>query len=354
MKTLPCLFALLIGVLISACSHSRPGFPPTTHYGIEGARGYATYYTTSTADIMGITETGPAGKAAVREQSIRGITELLQRVTAGLTNRNGHATDQADNVAGAYLLALEVISRNIANANTCGYRRSTVLFKEGPDATGLFIQPEGGQSGKPVSPSLVEPWLIRRSFTTGPLKQTGEFLDVAIQGGGFLEVQLPDGNKAYTRAGALALASDGTLVTVNGLRVSGAAPVPHGTTSISISPGGLVTSSGTNGTSIFQLQLARFENPSMLQPIGENLYVETAGSGPSEIGLPASSGYGSLVQGHLELSNVNVAEELQELVRIHSAYEAYTKAVAVLGEARAAASRESGASGQVVQSAGRR
>jgi flagellar basal-body rod protein FlgG len=229
-------------------------------------------------------------------------------------------------------LNLDVIANNLANVNTTGYKKSKIEFQDllyetqraaGADQgngnqlpTGLQI----GHGSQAVATSKI--------FTTGELTQTGERLDVAVQGDGFFEVQLPDGTKAYTRDGALKTASDGRITTSDGLVVQGGfQSVPAGTTSITISSNGQVTYSGAGGTQTFQVQLVRFANPSGLEAMGRNLYLETAASGQPELGTPNQNGFGSLAQGYLEKSNVQVVEEMVNMILAQRAYEVNSKAV---------------------------
>ena len=165
-------------------------------------------------------------------------------------------------------------------------------------------------------------------FTTGELTQTGEQLDVAIQGDGFFQVQLPDGTLAYTRDGGLKTASDGRITTSNGYQVQGGfQPVPAGTTSITISATGEITTTGANGTQSYRVQLVRFANPSGLESLGGNLYKETLASGTPELGNPGENGFGQLQQGYLEMSNVKVVEEMVNMILAQRAYEVNSKAV---------------------------
>jgi flagellar basal-body rod protein FlgG len=164
-------------------------------------------------------------------------------------------------------------------------------------------------------------------FTEGELTQTGERLDVAIQGDGFFQVTMPDGTLAYTRDGAFKTSATGQITTSDGLSVqSGFQPVPVGTTGITISPDGTVTTTGTS-TANFQLQLTRFANPAGLQAVGRNLYIETPASGTPETGTPNQAGYGSLQQGFLEMANVKVVEEMVNMIVAQRAYEVNSKAV---------------------------
>ena len=208
---------------------------------------------------------------------------------------------------------LDVISNNLANVNTTGFKKSKVEFQEllyqttrapGADLGSGNQVPTGiqvGQGSRPVATA--------RIFTNGDLSQTGEQLDVAVQGNGFFEVQMPDGSNAYTRDGAFKTDSNGRIVTSDGLPVIGAA-----------------------GTTTFQVQLVRFNNPAGLESEGSNLYKETAASGTPELGTPGSNGFGTLNQGYLELSNVSVVEEMVNLIQAQRAYEVNSKAVQACDE----------------------
>lgn len=227
---------------------------------------------------------------------------------------------------------LDVISNNLANVNTTGFKKSKIEFQEllyqnirNPGAeTGAGNQvPTGiqiGQGARPVATA--------RIFTTGDLTNTGASLDVAIQGDGFFEVQMPDGTRAYTRDGALKTKNDGTIVTSDGLPLQGGfQAVPAGTTKITIASNGDVTYDGANGKTSFPVQLVRFINPAGLESMGGNLYKETSASGSPELGTPGQSGFGTLNQGYLELSNVKVVEEMVNLILAQRAYEVNSKAV---------------------------
>jgi flagellar basal-body rod protein FlgG len=229
-------------------------------------------------------------------------------------------------------LNLDVISNNLANVNTTGFKKSKIEFQDllyqttraaGADAGAGNQLPTGlqvGHGSKPVATSKI--------FTTGELTQTGERLDVAIQGDGFFEVQMPDGTRAYTRDGALKTASDGRITTSDGLPLQGGfQPIPAGTTSISIAPTGEVTATTPNGSQSFRVQLVRFANPSGLDSIGRNLYRENTASGTAELGNPGENGFGELAQGYLEMSNVKVVEEMVNMIVAQRAYEVNAKAV---------------------------
>lgn len=232
---------------------------------------------------------------------------------------------------------LNVISNNLANVNTTGFKKSKVEFQEllyqttrepGADLGSGNQVPTGiqvGQGSRPVATA--------RIFTNGDLSQTGEQLDVAVQGDGFFEVQMPDGTSAYTRDGAFKTDSTGRIVTSDGLPVLGGfQPVPAGTTNITISSNGSVTYTGANGATTSQVQLVRFNNPAGLSSAGSNLYTETPASGTPELGTPGQNGYGTLNQGYLELSNVSVVEEMVNLIEAQRAYEVNSKAVQAADE----------------------
>lgn len=232
---------------------------------------------------------------------------------------------------------LDVIANNLANVSTTGFKKNKAEFQDllysteraaGSDAGGGNTVPTGVQIGhgsRLVSTSKI--------FSTGELTNTGAQLDVAIDGDGFFEVQLPDGSRAFTRDGALKQAGDGRITTSDGLVLQGGfQPIPNGTTNISIASTGEVTTTSANGSQSFRVQLVRFANPSGLESIGRNLYRETLASGTAEAGNPGESGFGSLQQRFLEMSNVKVVEEMVNLIVAQRAYEVNSKAVQAADE----------------------
>jgi len=229
-------------------------------------------------------------------------------------------------------LNLDVISNNLANVNTTGFKESKLQFQDllyqttraaGSDQGAGNQLPESLQIGQGSIPISTE-----RVFTQGELSQTGGNLDVAIQGEGFFEVQMPDGSLAYTRDGALKTDSSGRIVTSDGYPLQGGfQPVPAGTTNITISANGQVTYTTSSGTTSSQVQLARFNNPGGLDALGHNLYKETTASGTAELGEAGQNGFGQLQQGYLELSNVSVVQEMVNLILAQRAYEVNSKAV---------------------------
>jgi len=231
---------------------------------------------------------------------------------------------------------LDVISNNLANVNTTGFKKSKIEFQEllyqttrapGADQGSGNTVPTGiqvGQGSRPVATA--------RIFTNGDLTQTGEPLDVAVQGDGFFQVQQTDGSIAYTRDGAFKTAADGRIVTSDGLPVQGGfQPVPTGA-QVTIGSNGNVTYTTSSGSTTFQVQLARFSNEGGLESLGSNLYKETSASGTPQLGTPGQNGFGTLNQGYLELSNVKVVEEMVNLIQAQRAYEVNSKAVQAADE----------------------
>ncbi|MGH8018584.1 MAG: flagellar basal-body rod protein FlgG [Opitutaceae bacterium] len=232
----------------------------------------------------------------------------------------------------AQQINLNTISNNIANVNTAGFKKSKTEFQD------LFYQATssaGAETGagnlRPTSVELGNGSQVvstSKVFTQGQLTQTGEDLDLAIEGGGFFEVERPDGTSAFTRDGSFKVGSDGRVMTNDGFPVlSGFQAIPAGTTAISVSSSGDVSLTTPNGPQTFRLQLARFQNDSGLRSIGGNLYIETGGSGVPEIGNPGETGFGTLRQGFLETSNVNVVEEMVGMILAQRAYEINSKSI---------------------------
>ena len=229
-------------------------------------------------------------------------------------------------------LNLDVISNNLANVNTTGFKKSKIEFEDLLYQTTLAPGAEQGAGNQlPTGVQIGHGSRVvatARVFTNGELSQTGEQLDMAINGDGFFEVQMPDGTKAYTRAGSLKTASDVRIMTSDGLPVlSGFQPVPAGTTNVTVAPTGEVTYTTPSGPSNFRIQLTRFLNPNGLVSLGRNLYKESLSSGTPEMGSPGENGFGQIEQGQLELSNVKVVEEMVNMIIAQRAYEVNSKAV---------------------------
>jgi flagellar basal-body rod protein FlgG len=232
---------------------------------------------------------------------------------------------------------LDVIANNLANVNTTGFKKSKAEFQDLLYQTSRNAGSEQGAGN--LLPTSVQighgSRLVATSkiFTTGELTQTGERLDVAIQGDGFFEVLMPDGTKAYTRDGGLKTAADGRVVTSDGYVLQGGwQAIPQGTTAINIAASGDVTTTSASGNQSFKVQLVRFANPAGLDSLGRNLYKETPASGTAETGNPGENGFGDLQQGFLEMSNVKVVEEMVNMIMAQRAYEVNAKAVQTADE----------------------
>ena len=229
---------------------------------------------------------------------------------------------------------MDVISNNLANVSTTGFKRSRAVFEDllyqtlrqpGAQSSQQTQLPSGLQIGTGVRPVATE-----RIFTQGNLQQTGNSLDVAIQGKGFFQVLLPDGTTGYSRDGSFQVDSQGQLVTSSGFAIQPAITIPADAVSVTIGRDGTVSvlQPGTaTPTSVGSLQLASFINAAGLQSQGENLYAETAASGTASINTPGTNGLGLLSQGYVETSNVNVAEELVNMIQTQRAYEINSKAI---------------------------
>ncbi|HVS53682.1 MAG TPA: flagellar basal-body rod protein FlgG [Opitutaceae bacterium] len=232
----------------------------------------------------------------------------------------------------AQQLNLNTIANNLANVNTPGFKRSKIEFQDllyqkprasGSDSGGGNLVPTGVEVGNGSRVAATS-----KVFTQGQLTNTGEKLDVAIQGDGFFEVQRPDGTIGFTRDGSFKLNAQGQVVTVDGMPVlSGFQPIAPGASSVSISPDGQVTVQSSSGTQNFAITLARFANPAGLQSLGGNLYQETAASGAPEVGKPGEQGFGQTIQGYIENSNVNIVEEMVNLIVAQRAYEINSKSI---------------------------
>jgi flagellar basal-body rod protein FlgG len=231
---------------------------------------------------------------------------------------------------------MDVISNNLANVSTNGFKRSRAVFEDllyqnlrqpGAQSSQQTQIPSGLQIGTGVRPVATE-----RIHTQGNLQQTSNQLDVAIQGAGFFQVLQPDGTTAYTRDGAFQTDSQGQIVTSNGYVVQPAITVPANATSVTIGLDGVVTVTQAGvpaPVQIGSMQLATFINPSGLESMGQNMYMETASSGTPSTNVPGTNGTGTLSQGYVETSNVNVVEELVNMIQTQRAYEINSKAITV-------------------------
>ena len=234
----------------------------------------------------------------------------------------------------AQQMQLDVIANNLANVSTNGFKRSRAVFEDllyqtlrqpGAQSSQQTQLPSGLQLGTGVHPVATE-----KIFTQGNLQQTGNPLDLAIRGNGFLQVLQPDGSTAYTRDGSFQIDAQGVLVTASGFAVQPQITIPANVQSITIGQDGTVSvqQAGTaKPTQVGAIQLVSFINPAGLQSAGENLYLETAASGSPSANTPGSNGLGRLSQGFLETSNVNVVEELVSMIQAQRAYEINSKVI---------------------------
>ena len=229
---------------------------------------------------------------------------------------------------------MSVISNNLANVNTTGFKKGRAVFE---DLIYQNVRQAGAQSSQDTQlPSGlmlgtgVRTVATEKTFTQGNLVQTDNALDLAINGRGFLQILMPDGTVGYTRDGSMKLDSEGRMVTAGGYELQPGIVLPQNTQSITISNDGIVTATVPGSVAPVQvgtLQLADFINPAGLQPAGENLFLETAASGSPQVGNPGMNGLGSLLQGSLEGSNVNTVEELVNMIETQRAYEINSKAI---------------------------
>ena len=226
---------------------------------------------------------------------------------------------------------LQAIANNLANVNTVGFKRDRVVFED------LFYQVDK-QPGAQTADNTVSNGVqlgngvnivgTQKVFTNGSIQTTGQSLDVAITGNGFIQVRRPDGEPAYTRAGQLQIDSNGVLVNAQGLPLVPQITVPNNATAITIGENGVVSASvpgSVTPTQLGQLTLTTFVNPAGLQALGENLFQETAASGTPNEGKAGDGAFGKFKQGALEGSNVQVVEEMVDMIAAQRTYEMNTK-----------------------------
>ena len=229
-------------------------------------------------------------------------------------------------------LQLDVIANNLANVNTPGFKKSRVDFED------LFYQnlklagaltadgtqvPVGMQIGLGVRPVAVS-----KIFTQGEYQQTNQELDWAIEGRGFFKV-IMGGEEYYTRAGNFKIDRDGYIVTSDGARLQPEFAVPQGTVRIEVTPDGIITALGPNGETLAQAQLTLYDfpNPAGLYAVGRNLFRATDAAGDVIEGNPGQNGFGTIAQGYLEMSNVDIVEEMVKMIITQRAYESNSKGV---------------------------
>jgi len=233
---------------------------------------------------------------------------------------------------------LDTIANNLANANTTGYKSQTAEFEDllyqnlraptpNPDGTTQPTQTQVGTGVRVVATS--------RDFSEGTLQQTGNTYDLAIQGQGFFTVAQPDGSLAYTRAGSLKLDSQSRITTSDGLPLEPPITVPANATTVTIGADGTVTAQqagSTSSTKLGQIQLTVFPNPNGLTAGGQNLYTPNDASGQPVTGTPGSQGIGTIMQGSIEGSNVDVVNEMVAMISAQRAYEIDSKVISAADE----------------------
>lgn len=229
---------------------------------------------------------------------------------------------------------MSVISNNLANVNTTGFKRGRAVFE---DLLYQNIRQVGGSSSQtttlPSGLSLgagVRTVATEKLFTQGNVTKTDNQFDMSIQGRGFFQILTPDGTIAYTRDGSFQIDSTGQVVNSSGYAIQPSITVPTNALSVGIGSDGTVTATvpgSSTPTTVGNIQLADFVNPTGLQAVGENLFLESGASGTATTGTPAQNGLGSVFQGFVESSNVNVVEELVNMIEAQRAYEMNSKAI---------------------------
>jgi flagellar basal-body rod protein FlgG len=234
----------------------------------------------------------------------------------------------------AQQMQLDVISNNLANVSTNGFKKAHAVFEDlmyqnlrqvGSNTSEQSTLPTGLQVGLGVRTVATS-----RTFSQGNLQQSSNNLDVAIQGNGFFQLTMPDGTIGYTRDGAFQLDNAGRMVNSNGLLVAGGITVPANATGLTIAQDGTVSATvpgTTTPQNLGTITTASFINPAGLEPKGQNVYAESVASGQPNVGNPGVNGLGGLMQGFVETSNVNVVQELVTMIQTQRAYEMNSKAI---------------------------
>ncbi len=228
---------------------------------------------------------------------------------------------------------MDTVSNNIANVDTAGYKKVKSEFQDliytysknaGAATAQNSTTPTGIYTGHGVRLAATT-----RIFTQGNMEQTGNALDLAITGDGFFQIQLQDGRIAYTRDGQFKIDSQGQVVTGNGLLLSPALVVPQNATAITVSPDGIVNVELSDGTvqQLGTITLVRFVNPAGLKSIGDNLFIQTPASGDPIEGIPNQDGFGAVMQGYVEKSNVDVVKEMVDMISAMRAYEFNSRSI---------------------------
>jgi len=236
----------------------------------------------------------------------------------------------------AQQLNIETISNNIANVNTTGFKKNRAEFKDlmyqevfiNPNAT---VQPGiiGTTDSKIMVGNGVQPSSTQKIFKQGSLLQSGNSLDLGINGEGFFQLKKPDGSVAYSRDGSFKISAEGNLVNADGMMLEPGFTLSDNTKEVIINTDGTVILEDNLGvqSEVGNIELAKFVNPSGLKPVGDNLYLETEASGRALIGRPAEEGFGDIRQGFLEASNVEIVDEMVNMITAQRAYEINTKTI---------------------------
>ncbi|MDK2779481.1 MAG: flagellar basal-body rod protein FlgG [Pseudomonadota bacterium] len=231
-------------------------------------------------------------------------------------------------------LALTTVSNNLANVSTTGFKKDRAVFEDllyqtqrqpGANSSADTRLPSGLQLGTGVRTAGTQ-----KIFTTGSLELTDQPLDLAIDGRGFFQITMPDGTISYTRDGTFHMNDEGVVVNVNGYPLEPQITIPDQTNQLTISSDGIVQATifgDTTPQDLGQIETVDFINPAGLQAIGGNLFLETASSGAPQAGVPSEEGFGTIEQGALENSNVEVVEELVKMITVQRAYEMNSKVV---------------------------
>jgi len=248
-----------------------------------------------------------------------------------------HALDTIATGLDAAQTMMDTIADNLANVNTTGFKSETPEFQTllyqdgiqpGADSSGTTLYPSGLELGTGVKVAS-----IKDTLTQGSLESTGNPLDIAINGGGYFQILLPSGQTAYTRDGAFQLNQNGQLVDSTGYQVIPSITIPANAMTVTIGTDGTVsvtTPGSQTASQVGQIQLAGFVNPQGLQPLGGNLYAQTASSGTATTGSPQTNGLGSVNQNYLEASNVDVVEALVDMISAERAYQLSTQAASAV------------------------
>ncbi|MGI6657742.1 MAG: flagellar basal-body rod protein FlgG [Desulfobulbus sp.] len=239
----------------------------------------------------------------------------------------------------AQSLNIDVIANNLANVSTSGFKKSRADFQDllyqivkvpGSPTSADTRSPTGIQVGLGVKPGAVG-----KIFTEGDIVQTSNTLDVAIEGAGLFQVSMPDGNTAYTRCGTLKLDGEGRITTSDGYPLMPEITIPEDAREVTISANGIVSAilgADTNPTELGNIDLVDFVNDAGLLAIGRNLFRETEASGAPAVGTPGENGLGTLLQGYVEHSNVNLAEEITQMITAQRAFEINSKVITTSDE----------------------